>query len=622
MRDGWATHRVAAAAVRTMLERAAAAEWGVPAEECFTEAGEVRHGGSDRRAAFGLLVASARRLPVPRAPRFKAPGDYRLLGTRVPDPSTPGIATGTETFGMDKTLPGMLYAAIARSPVHGGSVRRFSAERARAVEGVRQVVQVPSGIAVVASGTWPAMKGRDALEVEWDDGDGRAEAGFDNDRGWRMLESALDRGGKVARSAGDAPAALARAARRLDAEFRWTWQAHAAIEPLSAVAHVRNGRCEVWAGMQSPNGAQLRVAQALGIPQERVVVNVMRLGGGFGRRIANDFIVEAALVSRAVGAPVQVVWSRTDDFRHDMYNPAQLNRLSAGLDAQGRVTAWEHRVGDFHLSMFGAFDAAADPAADGDPWGGFDSPYSVPDLRVELAVVEAPVPTGAWRSVSYPGAVMARECFIDELAHAAGVDPLVLRLALIPSPGTVTRGALWLDNGDRLRAVLRLAARQAGWDAPLRLAAPGRRVGRGIACNPYHQGTMVAQVAEVSVGAGGDVRVHRIVSAVDCGQVINRAGVEKQFEGGIAWALSALFGPGVRFEQGRTATASFAEYPVLRMHQMPIVETHIVPSTLEPFGMGEPPVPAVAPAVLNAVFAATGVRVRTLPFDQRALRVS
>ncbi len=608
--DAWYSHRLAAAAVRTMLVSAAASAWQVPAETCFTEAGEVRHRGSSRRARFGTLVEAARQLPVPKEPPFKNPTEYRLLGTRVAEPATAAIATGRTVFGIDMRVPGMQYAAIARSPAHGGTVRRFGSERATAVAGVTGVVAVASGVAVVAKTTWAAIKGREALEIEWNEG---SNAGFDNESAWRMLEAAVRKGGKTARTAGNAERALAGAARRIEAEYRWPWQAHAAIEPLSAVADVRDGGCEIWAGMQNPNGAQARVAAALGIAADRVVINVMRLGGGFGRRIASDFIVEAALVSRAVNGPVQVVWTREDDFQHDMYNPAQISRLTAGLDQAGRPIAWRHRVADFHLSMFGAFNPANDPAADGDPWGGFDSPYSMPDLRVELALAESPVPTGAWRAVAYPAAVLARECFIDEIAHATGADPVALRLSLIPSPGTVTRRTGSYPNGDRLRAVLRLAAERARWGGPLPAVDAGRRAGRGIACNQYHQGTMVAQVAEVSVGTAGDIKVLRVVSAVDCGQVINRAGVEKQFEGGVAWALSALLGPGVRFERGRTVTSGFGDYPILGISQMPVVETHIVDSPIRPFGVGEPPVPAVAPAVLNAVFAATGVRLRNLP---------
>ncbi|HZI29725.1 MAG TPA: molybdopterin cofactor-binding domain-containing protein [Gemmatimonadaceae bacterium] len=608
--DAWFNHRIAAAAIRTMLVSAAATQWDVPAVECHTEGGEVRHRGSNRRARFGTLVAAARLLPVPEKPELKPSSEYNLLGTSVSDPGQADIVTGRMTFGIDKRVPGMLFATVARSPVHGGSVRRFSSERALAMTGVRHVVQIPSGVAVVATSTWEAMQGRAALEIEWHDG---PNAAFDDAASWRMLEQALRTPGKVARSSGDTRRRLAAATRRIEAEYRWPWQAHAAIEPLNAVAHVKDGGCEIWAGMQNPNSAQARVAEALAIPPERVVVNPMRLGGGFGRRIASDYVVEAAHVSRAIGGPVQVVWTRADDFQHDMYGAAQINRLAAALDGAGRITAWEHRVGDFHLSMFGSYNAGYDPAADGDPWGGFDSPYVVPDLRVDLALVESPVPSGAWRAVTYPAAVMARESFIDEIAHATGADPLAVRMTLIPSPGTITRGGLAINNGDRLRHCLQLAAERANWGRPLPAAEHGRRVGRGIACNSYHRGTMVAQVAEVSVGTAGDIRVHRIVSAVDGGQVINRTGVEKQFEGGIGWALSALFGPGIHFEGGRTVAASFADYPVLRMDQMPAVETHIVESSIRPFGMGEPPVPAVAPAVLNAVFAATGIRIRTLP---------
>ncbi|MGE0440098.1 MAG: molybdopterin cofactor-binding domain-containing protein [Gemmatimonadales bacterium] len=614
--DAWYGHRVAAARAREMLIAAAAVRWTVPPGECFTENGFVRY--RDRRLAFAALVDAARQLPVPEAPRFKDPERYTLLGTRVPDPAAPAIVTGTIRYGFDHTVPGMLYAVIARSPTAGGRCVDFDGEGARAVAGVREVIEVPAGVAVVATSTWAALEGRKALSVRWADG---PNARFDNAEGWRRLEGALARGGKIARRAGNAERALRRADRRFDAEFRWTWQAHAAIEPLSAVADVRDGRCEIWAGMQSPNGAQVRVAQALEIPAENVVVNVLRLGGGFGRRIANDFIVEAAQVSRAAGAPVKVLWSREDDYRHDMYNPAQLNRLSAGVDAAGRIVAWRHRVADFHLSMFGPFNPATDPAAEGDPWGGFDSPYDVADLEVELALSEAPVRTGAWRSVTYPAAVLARESFLDEIAHATGQDPVGIRLALIPSPGAVRRGDQDVPNGDRLRRVLQLAAERAGWGEPLPAAEPGRRVGRGIACNPYHRGTMVAQVAEVSVGAAGDIRVHRIVSVVDCGQVINRTGVEQQFEGGIGWALTALLGPGVRFNAGRTVGGGFGDYPILTIDRMPRVETHVVASTVRPFGLGEPPVPAVAPAVLNAVFQATGVRLRTLPLDPTRLRV-
>lgn len=606
----WRTHRLAAAAARTVLVGAAAERWGVPVDRCYTEGGFVRERDTRRRLRFGALVAAARELPVPAEPAFKPAGDYTLIGKVVADRSVPAIVTGQIRYGIDARTPGMLYATILRPPHVGARPIRIDQGRAEETAGVSRIVTTEAGIAVVANSTWAAMKGRDALEVEWTAGPQQA---FDNADGWRRLEAAFARGGRTARSSGNGPRAVAAAATRFSAEYRWTWQAHAAIEPLSCLAHVRDGGCEIWAGTQRANGAQTLVARALGIPEEQVRINLMRLGGGFGRRIASDYIVEAARVSQAIGGPVQVVWTREDDFVHDKFGPAQMNRLAAGVDGTGRVVGWTHRVADFHLSMFGGYDPAYDPAEDGNPWGGFDNPYEIEDMLVELALVEAPVPTGAWRAVSYPAAVLARECFLDEMAHATGQDPVAFRLRLIPSPGTVRRGPVSFDNGDRLRRVLETVAARSGWGQPLAERSDGRRAGRGIACNPYHEGTMVAQVAEVSVGAEGDIRVERIVSAVDCGLVIDPTGVEKQFEGAVGWALSALLGPGVTFAAGRAVTATFGDYPILRVDQMPRVETHTVAGAARPFGLGEPPVPAIAPAVLNAVFAATGERIRSLP---------
>jgi isoquinoline 1-oxidoreductase beta subunit len=384
------------------------------------------------------------------------------------------------------------------------------------------------------------------------------------------------------------------------------------MEPPNGVADVRDGGCEIWVGTQAPNDAQTEAAKLLGISPERVTVHVTLLGGGFGRRLGIDYVLEAVEVSRRVREPVQVVWSREDDLRHDMYQPAQVNRLTATLDARGTPAAWRHEVADVNLTMFGDFNPNFDPAADGDPWGGYDTPYAFPSLDVSLALSPSPVPTGAWRSVTYPAAVFARESFLDEIAAQTKRDPVELRLALLPSPGAVKLGSVTVNNGDRLRTVLRLAAEKAAWGTPLPRPNDGRRWGRGIAINGYHRRTMVAQVAEVSVGAEGDVRVHRVVCAVDCGQVINRSGLEAQFEGGVMWALSALKGE-VTFAKGATVQGNYNDFPVVRMREAPRVEVHVVPGTLGPFGVGEQPVPAVGPAVANAIFAATGRRVRRTP---------
>jgi isoquinoline 1-oxidoreductase beta subunit len=410
------------------------------------------------------------------------------------------------------------------------------------------------------------------------------------------------------------------AARRIEHTYRSPFQAHAALEPLNCTVELRADRCEIWVGTQSPNQVQTEVAKLLGFTPEQVVVNVLLMGGGFGRRLAHDYALDAAEVARAarLSGPVQVVWSREDDMRHALYHPGQVDRLSAGLDADGRLIAWRHRTGSYHLSQFGPYDPAYDPVAGGAPWGGIDTPYSFPALEVTQALLEAPVPTGSWRAVGYPATVFARESFLDEVALAAGVDPIALRLSVLPSPGMMRVGTRELPNGDRLRGVLQLAAERSGWSQPFVRLRDGRRWGRGIACNAYHNQTMVAQVAEVSVGAAGDVRVHRVVSAVDCGLAVNPLGLEGQFESGVLWALSAALKSEMRFERGSAATSNFNDFPVMRMNESPAVEVHIVRNDLPPMGVGEQPVPAVAPAVMNAVFNATGHRVRDLPLGDGA----
>ena len=611
----WRPLRIAAAVAREMLVAAAAMRWTVDPSTCRVERSAVVHGPTGRRLEFGVLADAASRLSVPTSPRLKDTAQFTLLGTRVGRVDSHAIVTGRATYGLDVHVPGMHYSAIARPPAHGGRITNWDDRAARAIAGVVDVVQVPTGVAVIATNTWAALRGRDAVVFETAAGVG---ATGDSDAFTRTLEAALARGGKSAVHRGDVASALGRAARRMDATYHAPFQAHAALEPLNCVAHVTDGRCEIWLGTQAPNEVQADVARLLGISADRVTVHVLLLGGGFGRRLGTDYAVEAVEVSRRVRGPVQVVWSREDDLRHDMYQPAQVNRLTAAIDARGMPGAWRHDVADFNLTMFGDYDPNYDPAADGDPWGGYDTPYAFPALDVTLALAPTPVPTGAWRSVSYPAAVFARESFLDEIAAATRRDPVELRRALLPSPGTVTLGSLRVDNGDRLRAVLRLAAEKGGWGRPLGKPDDRRRWGRGIAITGYHQQTMVAQVAEVSVGSNGDLRVHRVVCAVDCGQVINRSGLDAQFEGGVMWALSALRGE-ITFANGATVQGNYDDYPVVRMREAPVVEVHVVPSSLRPFGIGEQPVPAVGPAVANAIFAATGRRIRRTPIRESML---
>ena len=610
--ESWEPLREAAAVARTMLVQAAAETWGINTSACDVERGDVVHTTSGRRLAFGALVARAAQLPISVRAPLKPSVAFSLLGTRIVRVDGPLLVSGRAVFGIDLRVPGMRFAAIARSPQFGGTVRRVADARARAVPGVLNVVKISTGVAVVADRTWAAMRGRDALDIEWDTT--HASHG-DSAEYAKALDDAIAGGKRARREGSDVDESLAAASRRMDATYRTPFQGHAAMEPLNCVVSVRDGACEVWVGTQAPNQVQTAIAKQLGIPSDRVTVNVMLMGGGFGRRLDVDYVLEAVEVSRAIGAPVQVVWTREDDMRFGMYQPAQVNQLTAALDARGRVAAWRHRVADYNLTMFGAYDPAYDPAADGDPWGGIDTPYTFPALDVTLALLKAPVPTGAWRSVTYPAAVFARESFLDEVAHSTGQDPLSLRLALIASPGSIRRRSLVMNNGDRLRAVLQLATEKAHWSAPFATMRDGRRWGRGLACNSYHGRTMVAQVAEVSVGAEGDIRVHRVVNAVDCGQVINLSGLEGQFESGVIWALTAALKGAISFANGQTQQRNFTDYPVIRAPEAPVIETYCIESSLPPFGVGEQPVPAVAPAVMNAVFAATGRRIRELPAE-------
>jgi isoquinoline 1-oxidoreductase beta subunit len=608
--DSWRMLRAAAATARVVLVSAAATRWRVSPSECDTVDGAVVHRATNRTRSFASLVADAARIPIPTDAPLRPDAGLPIIGTRLKRVDTPAIVRGRATYGIDVRLPNMRIAVIARPPVRGATPTHWNEAVARRVDGVESVVQTPSGIAVVARNTWAATRGRLALGVEWSS---KGDANQSSTAFLARLEAALD-SGKKARREGDVAAAFNGAATHLDATYRSPFQAHAAMEPLNCVADVRSDKCEIWVGTQRPNGVKALAATLLGIPEDHVTVHVTLIGGAFGRRIAIDHVRETIELSRAIKGPVQVVWTREDDFAHDWYGAAQVNRLSAALDAAGNVIGWRHQVADHHLTMFGTFDPNYDPAADGDPWGGYDTPYAFPALDVTLAVLDPPVPTGAWRSVAYPAAVFARECFLDEVAHATKRDPLDLRLSLIASPGMQGTGDRARPNGDRLRNVLRLAAARANWGQPFAESSDGRRYGRGIACNPYHRGAMVAQVAEVSVGSREDIRVHRIVTAIDVGRVIDRSGLEAQVEGGVGWALSAALKTEITFANGQAEQNNFNTFPVLRMREMPAQEIIVVESALGPFGAGEPPVPAVYAAVGNAIFAATGKRLRQTPF--------
>lgn len=610
--------RVAGATAREMLISAAAQTWGVDRSTCRAELGSVVHGPSGRRLGYGALAAGASKQSVPGDPPLKDAATFRLIGTRVRRSDGPAIVSGRATYGIDVRVPGMLFAVMERCPYLGGKVAGFDGARALRVPGVRHVVRIKSGIstgvAVVADHTWAAMKGRDALSVRWEAGPNKE---FDSDRFIRGMEEAFSKPGYPIRREGDAVAAIGAAARTLEAVYEYPFQAHAPLETMNCTADMRKGSCEVWAPTQTPETAYNDIIKTYGLPPAAVKVHTTLLGGGFGRRLFVDYVHEAVELSKAVGRPVQLLWTRPDDMRHGFFHPASVDQIRAGLSPEGRPTVWLQKAIGSDLSMFGLPSEEEKKdlqryARDGSPWGAYDNPYGFPAMTVDYVPVDSPVPTGAWRAVEYPSRVFARESFIDEIAHASGTDPLQLRIDLLQPGDVLTLGDQRIDRR-RMIQVLRLAGEKAGWAAPP--APAGDRIrGRGVAVNSYFGESYVAQIAEVSVARDlGDLRVHRVTCVVDCGLVINPLGLEGQVESGITWGLSAALHGKIDFRDGGAQQSTYSDFEVVRMAEMPVIETHIVPSKAPPSGFGEHAVPPVAPAVANAVFAATGRRVRRLP---------
>jgi isoquinoline 1-oxidoreductase beta subunit len=573
VRGYWQVLREVGAATRELLIGAAAQIWGVAAGDCQARNGEVMHGASGRRLRYGALLERAAKLTPPSNARLKDPKDFRLIGTSPRRLDAPAKVNGTAVFGHDVRVPGMLTAVVARCPVFDGKAKGYDSAAAHKVPGVRHVAAISSGVAVVADNFWAAQRGRAALEVRWDYG---SKADLDSTRIEAQFRAALTRQGKVDREAGDADKALAAGGRIIEALYETPYVAHACMEPMNCTAHVRKDGCDVWVPTQAQTGAQATAAEVSGLPRSAVRIHTTYLGGGFGRRLQQDFVVEAVELSKTLGVPVQVLWTREDDLQHDFYRPANAVRLRAVLDARGLPNAWWQRLAGPRRAL-----------------GGVDVPYSIPNLRIEQVEDDPGVPTGAWRSVGASQNAFPIECFIDELAHAAGQDPLAFRVKL-------------LGNAPRHRAALELAAQKAGWGGRL---PPGR--GRGLAV--YHSfAGWVAHVAEVSVVKGA-IRVHRVVSAVDCGIAVNPDGVRAQTESSITLGLTAALKGPITLGEGRVAQGNFNDYPLLRIDEMPKVEVHLVPSREPPGGVGEPGLPPIAPAVANAVFAATGQRLRRLP---------
>jgi isoquinoline 1-oxidoreductase beta subunit len=610
VRSSWDPLRKAGATARAMLVAAAAQTWKVDPSGCRAERGAVVHAASGRRLGYGALARKAAALPVPENAPLKDPKDFRFIGTRMRRLDTPPKVDGTAQFGIDVTLPGMLVASIERCPVLGGAVKRYDATRAKAVPGVRQVVQLdPSpwtgtngawgvgcaaGVAVMAETYWQAVTGRRALAIEWDEG---PNAALDSDGIRAQFVRLGEQPGVEARKDGDAAAALAAAAQRVAAVYEVPFLHHATMEPMNCTAHVRADGCDVWAPTQNQSRAQEVAAELAGLPKEKVRIHTTLLGGGFGRRLEPDFVSEAVRLSKAAGGrPVKVIWSREDDVRHGFYRPATYNRCAAGLDAAGTPVAWTHRiVAPPILLKFGPLDKGIDRTLID---GAANLPYAIANVLVDQVAVDLlPVPRGFWRSVGISQNAFVTECFCDEVAAAAGKDPFEFRRAL-------------LGDKPRHRRTLELAAERAGWGSPL----PAGR-GRGIALAEWAP-TTCAQVAEVSVAADGTVRMHRVVVAVDCGPVVNPDTVAAQLQGGVVYGLTAALYGEITFERGRVKQGNFDDYPMLRLAEMPQVDVHIVPSSEAQGGIGEPAVGPIAPAVCNAIYAATGKRIRRLPIGK------
>jgi isoquinoline 1-oxidoreductase beta subunit len=593
--------RRAGATAKTMLIAAAAKRWNVDPASCRAERGTVIHSASGRRIGYGALAAAAAELPIPDNVPLKRPEEFKLIGTPAKRLDTPQKVNGIAQYGIDVRVPGMKIATVAASPVLGGKVAGLDEAKAMAIKGVHQVVRLDEAVAVVADHMWAAKQGLAALAIRWDDGPNAAVSTDDVVKG---LAAAAETPGVVARKEGDAAAGIASAATKLEAVYQAPFLAHATMEPMNCTVHVRSDGCEVWIGSQVLARVQATAAQVTGLPLDKVVVHNHLLGGGFGRRLEVDYVTQAVRIAKQVDGPVKVIWTREEDVQHDVYRPYYYDRLAAGLDARGQPIAWSHRlVGPSILARW------APPAfrngLDGDALDGAATLlYDIPAIQVEyVRHEEEVVNTGFWRGVGVTHNTFVIESFIDELAAAAKADPFEYRRAL-------------LTKAPRARAVLELAAKEAGWGTTL----PAGR-GRGVALMyGGFWGTYVAQVAELSVTPSGEVRVHRVVCAVDCGTVVNPDIVKAQIEGGVIFGISgALYGE-VTLKNGRVEQSNFHDVRVLRMNETPTIDVHLVRNFEAPGGMGEPGTAVTAPALANAVFAATGKRIRKLPLKADQLR--
>jgi isoquinoline 1-oxidoreductase beta subunit len=609
--------RRAGASVRQLMITAAAAQWKVPATECKAKRGVVLHEKSSRQSDYGDLIEAARKLPLPDPEKVKLKGEseFNWIGHAVPRVDVPAKVNGSAQFGLDVRVPEMLFAVVARCPRFGGKPAHFDAAKAKNIPGVRDAFEIPAlgadkftagGVVVVADSTWSAMTGRAALEITWDHGSAVSES----TEGLReSLRAAAQKPGKRVRNDGDVGPILSNGARKIDALYEMPYLAHATMEPMNITVHARARDAEVWAPTQSPDWVQGTVAQVLGLRPDKVIVHTTLMGGGFGRRYMADFPAEAAQIAKVVGKPVQLVWSREDDMTHDFYRPMSCHRMQGAIGKDGRPSAWLHALASTAIRSY--WDPKA-PPEEQEVGGAEQMPYAIPNVRLEYSPAASAVPRAWWRSVENSFNGFAVESFIDELAAAAAQDPVQFRRNLLVKPPNWKPKNEDDVDPERLRGVLDLAAEKSGWDKPL-----PKGTGRGVAAFCSF-GSYFAEVAEVTV-RGNNFTINRIVAAVDCGQIINPESVRSQTEGAIIYGLSAALKNEITIKNGAVEQTNFDGYDPIRINEAPPIEVHLMTSKADPGGMGEPALPPIAPAVANAIFAASGQRLRKLPFQLKSV---